>query len=141
MVWLRFVFMRAYFSGRQVKTRLVLQNAPLPAFDLPGLTLEHVPVDSDSAKLDTSAPNDGAAPTVSITTDTNNDMLVNIAELGSASSLVSRVSFNANAAAGDQVQVTATNGASALSSQTLTLTAADIAAGYKDVSFDKPASK
>ncbi|OYU30130.1 MAG: hypothetical protein CFE39_15070, partial [Comamonadaceae bacterium PBBC2] len=96
---------------------------------------------TDNAKLDTTAPkNADVSLALSITTDNSpNDGVVNSPELGSATSFTSRATFNAKAVAGDKIVFTATNGTTALSTQTLTLTAADITAGFKDVTFAKPA--
>ncbi|OYU30400.1 MAG: hypothetical protein CFE39_13655, partial [Comamonadaceae bacterium PBBC2] len=95
---------------------------------------------SDSAKLDTTAPTNSAVNLgVSISTDANNDALVSTAELNSATTFTSRATFDkAVAVAGDKIVLTATNDGTALSSQTVTLTAADIAAGHVDVTFAKP---
>jgi plastocyanin len=96
----------------------------------------------DSATLDTTAPTNAAVNlALSITTDGDNNAVVSAAELDSASTFTSRVTFNtgANAAvAGDKIVISATNGSTALTSQTVTLTAADINNGYIDATFDKP---
>jgi hypothetical protein len=76
---------------------------------------------------------------VSILGDTNNDGWVNASELGTASMLTSKATFNASAVAGDKILFKATNNGVALPDQILTLTAKDIANKYVMVNFAKPA--
>jgi hypothetical protein len=90
---------------------------------------------TDSAALDTVAPNDGAAPTVEITTDANNDGIVNSAELNGSSSFAVKASFDkTKVVAGDKVVFT-----DGTTTTTVVLAAADITAGYASTTFAKPA--
>ncbi|MDP4733831.1 MAG: Ig-like domain-containing protein, partial [Limnohabitans sp.] len=84
--------------------------------------------------LDGSAPNGGVAPTVEITTDANNDGLVNATEIGTANTFTVRASFdNTKVAVGDKVLFS--NGTT---TNTVTLTQADIDAGFATTTYTKP---
>ena len=89
---------------------------------------------SDSVVVDTTAPNAGVAPVVEISEDANNDGWINKAEaMGDADV---RVSFNGNKVdVGDKVQITS-NGVT----NSVTITAADKAAGFVSTSFAPQAS-
>ncbi|QGZ65508.1 Ig-like domain-containing protein [Paraburkholderia acidisoli] len=78
---------------------------------------------SAAAIVDTTAP---LAPTIAITTDTNNDGYLNAAEVGNATTATVQVGLPANAVAGDVLTLTSNTGAT----QTVTLSATDIANGY-----------
>jgi hypothetical protein len=96
------------------------------------------PEGTDSAKMDTTAPsNVSVGLAVTISTDTNNDTFVNTAELGAQTAFTSRISVNSTAVVGDKVVITASNGSTALTAITRTLTALDISNGF-DVTFAKP---
>ncbi|MRR50592.1 MAG: Ig-like domain-containing protein [Rhodocyclaceae bacterium] len=86
---------------------------------------------TDSAKLDTTAP---SAPTVQITTDTNNDGLISNDEQGIDTTDSVKIMLPAGSVAGDTLNIT--DGATP---QTHVLTAADISAGSYSTSFAKPA--
>lgn len=73
---------------------------------------------SDSAVIKTSAPNGGVAPTVEITTDANNDGVVNATELNGANTFSVKGSFDkTKVVAGDQMVFT-----DGTNTQTVTLT-------------------
>ncbi|MDP4734872.1 MAG: Ig-like domain-containing protein, partial [Limnohabitans sp.] len=107
--------------------------ATLDAHDAAG---NFAPISASKTYLtDTSAPNDGAAPTVSITTDTNNDGLVSRSELGQSDTFSVRASFdNTKVVAGDKVIFN--NGSM---TETVTLSATDISNGFATITFGKPA--
>jgi len=97
---------------------------------------------TDSAKLDTTAPaltNAAVGLSIAISTDTDNDGYVNTAELATATQFTSHIGINSTAVAGDKVLISATNDGTALPRITHVLTAAEIANGGFDVTFDKPA--
>ena len=79
---------------------------------------------------------------MSITTAANNNGTVGTTELAGASTFTSRATFDnsqtSTVKAGDKLTFTATNGTTALTSQTVTLTATDVSNGYVDVTFTKP---
>ncbi|QRM19024.1 type I secretion C-terminal target domain-containing protein [Dechloromonas sp. TW-R-39-2] len=87
------------------------------------------PDGSDSAVVDTTPPNGGVAPTVTITEDTNNDGWINKTEaVGNADV---KVAFDGTkVAVGDVVQVT-----SGGVTNSVTITAADKTAGFVTTSF------
>jgi hypothetical protein len=90
---------------------------------------------SDTAKLDTIAPNTGTAPTVEILSDVNNDGTIDWAEVGAGDVVFVKVSFVAGSAAvGDKLIVS-----SGVTTDTYTLTADQISAGYVTAAFEKPA--
>ena len=90
---------------------------------------------SDNAKLDTLIPNAGAAPTVTITTDGNNDGYVNAAELNGAATFAVKAEFDkTKVAVGDKVTFNDGN-----TVQVVELTQADINNGYATTTFAKPA--
>ena len=76
---------------------------------------------------------------LSLLGDVNNDSWVNASEMGTATTLTSKATFNASAVAGDKILFKATNNGVALPDQIATLTATDIANKYVSVSFAKPA--
>jgi len=89
------------------------------------------PAGTDSAKLDTTAT---AAPTVTITTDANNDGFMNRSEVGSSTSVAVRVDIPADAKVGDTLTLT-----DGTTPQTHVLTAADLSAGSYLTSVAMPA--
>ena len=86
---------------------------------------------TDSATVDTLAGATGAAPIVTITEDTNNDGVISKAELNGPIDV--RVDLPAGAVLGDTLVIT--NGTAP---QTITLTAAQIAAGFVTTTFANP---
>ncbi|PZW49207.1 Calx-beta domain-containing protein, partial [Pseudomonas sp. URMO17WK12:I2] len=86
---------------------------------------------TDTAKVDTLAGTTGAAPVVTITEDANNDGIISKAELNGEIDV--RVGLPAGAAAGDTLVIT--NGTTP---QTVTLTAAQITAGFVTTTFPSP---
>nr|WP_312230039.1 Calx-beta domain-containing protein [Pseudomonas sp.] len=87
--------------------------------------------DTDTAKVDTLAGTTGAAPVVTITEDANNDGIISKAELNGPIDV--RVGLPAGAVAGDTLVIT--NGTTP---QTVTLTAAQITAGFVTTTFANP---
>jgi hypothetical protein len=83
--------------------------------------------------------NAGVTLAVRITTDIDNNTWVGPNEVGSATTFTSRATFGSAVKAGDVLTFTASNGSTALSSQSVTLTSTDISQGYVDVTFTKPA--
>ena len=83
---------------------------------------------TDTAKLDTLAGTTGAAPVVTITEDANNDGVISRSELNGPIDV--RVGLPAGAVAGDTLVIT--NGTTP---QTVTLTAAQITAGFVTTTF------
>jgi VCBS repeat-containing protein len=91
-----------------------------------------VPQATDSARLDTLTP---AVPTVSITTDTDNNGFVNTTELGALTKFTVTGTFDKTATfAGDKLVFTV-----GAATQTVTLSATDIANGFASIEVDKPA--
>ncbi len=91
------------------------------------------PVGKDTATVDTTPPNGGAAPTVEITEDANNNGWISQAELNGAVDV--KVSFDASqVAVGDKVLVT-----SGGVTNTVTVSLTDKANGYVTTSFTAPA--
>ncbi|WP_285404326.1 Ig-like domain-containing protein, partial [Pseudomonas sp. MEJ086] len=86
---------------------------------------------TDTAKVDTLAGTTGAAPVVTITEDANNDGVISKAELNGEIDV--RVGLPAGAVAGDTLVIT--NGTTP---QTITLTAAQITAGFVTTTFANP---
>ncbi|YCH23035.1 Ig-like domain-containing protein [Pseudomonas sp. D1-3] len=86
---------------------------------------------TDTAKVDTLAGTTGAAPVVTITEDANNDGIISKAELNGPVDV--RVGLPAGAVAGDTLVIT--NGTTP---QTVTLTAAQITAGFVTTTFPSP---
>ncbi|WP_236101135.1 Ig-like domain-containing protein [Pseudomonas argentinensis] len=86
---------------------------------------------TDTAKVDTLAGTTGAAPVVTITEDANNDGIISKAELNGPVDV--RVGLPAGAVAGDTLAIT--NGTTP---QTVTLTAAQITAGFVTTTFPSP---
>ncbi|MDQ7985749.1 cadherin-like domain-containing protein, partial [Pseudomonas sp. G34] len=86
---------------------------------------------TDTAKVDTLAGTTGAAPVVTITEDANNDGVISKAELNGEIDV--RVGLPAGAVAGDTLVIT--NGTTP---QTITLTAAQISAGFVTTTFPNP---
>ncbi|UQY35587.1 Ig-like domain-containing protein [Pseudomonas fulva] len=86
---------------------------------------------TDTAKVDTLAGTTGAAPVVTITEDPNNDGIISKAELNGPVDV--RVGLPAGAVAGDTLVIT--NGTTP---QTITLTAAQITAGFVTTTFPSP---
>ncbi|XXF07671.1 Ig-like domain-containing protein [Pseudomonas sp. D2-3] len=86
---------------------------------------------TDTAKVDTLAGTTGAAPVVTITEDANNDGIISKAELNGPVDV--RVGLPAGAVAGDTLVIT--NGTTP---QTITLTAAQITAGFVTTTFPSP---
>ena len=82
--------------------------------------------------------NAGVTLAVRITTDIDNNTWVGPNEVGSATTFTSRATFGSAVKAGDLLTFTASNGSTALSSQSVTLTSTDISQGYVDVTFTKP---
>ncbi len=105
-------------------------NFPVTATDPAGnSTSSSVPV-----TIDTAVPNAGAAPTVTITEDANNDGYINASEASGPVDL--KVAFDPNTVAvGDTVKVTA-NGVT----QDVVITAADKANGYVTATTPLPAN-
>ncbi|WP_233260963.1 S-layer family protein [Limnohabitans sp. WS1] len=92
---------------------------------------------SDTAVIDTTAPNGGKAVDLSIDTDTNNDGWINRKELGADTSVKVTAKFDpALVDVGDKVTFTAADGSAP---QIVTLDAASKAAGQVSVSFAAPA--
>ncbi len=99
---------------------------------------------SDSAIISTIAPNGGVAPTVEITTDNGagdakyaNDGFINRAEMGSATQVGVKISFDVSkVVVGDIVKVTNDGG---LTYKSITIDDTAKANGYVTTSFDKPA--
>ncbi|QDC44384.1 retention module-containing protein [Methylophilus medardicus] len=92
------------------------------------------PTGSDLAKVDTGVPNDGAAPTVEITTDANNDGFINRAEQGNATTDDVKVSFDGGKVSiGDIVTVT-----DGIVTKNITIDAKAKADGYVTTTFAKP---
>ena len=81
--------------------------------------------------IDTSAP---PAPTVTITTDANNDGFMNRVEVGSASDVAVSIGLPNGAKAGDTLHIT-----DGTTPQTHVLSAGDITAGIYDTTVAKPA--
>ena len=71
--------------------------------------------------------------------DANGDGWVNASELHANASLTTKATFNANALAGDKIELTALNNGVAQSKVTVVLTAQDIQNGFVTASFPKPA--
>jgi VCBS repeat-containing protein len=91
-----------------------------------------VPQATDSARLDTLTP---AVPAVSITTDTDNNGFVNTTELGALTKFTVTGTFDKTATfAGDKLVFTV-----GAATQTVTLSATDIANGFASIEVDKPA--
>ncbi len=91
-----------------------------------------VPVATDSALLDTLVP---PVPTVSITTDADNNGFVNAAEIGALTKVTVTGTFDKTATfAGDKLVFTVGS-----TTQTVTLSATDIANGFASIEVDKPA--
>ncbi|WP_188390231.1 cadherin-like domain-containing protein, partial [Pseudomonas fluvialis] len=86
---------------------------------------------SDNATVDTTAT---AAPSVTITTDANNDQLLSNAELGAATTVAVTIGLPAGALAGDTLTVS-----DGTTSQDIVLTDAHISAGSVDTSVARPA--
>ncbi|MER0043315.1 Ig-like domain-containing protein [Pseudomonas sp. MGal98] len=86
---------------------------------------------TDTAKVDTLAGTTGAAPVVTITEDANNDGVISKSELNGEIDV--RVGLPAGAVAGDTLVIT--NGTTP---QTVTLTAAQITAGFVTTTFPSP---
>ncbi|MFZ6751674.1 beta strand repeat-containing protein, partial [Undibacterium sp. Ren11W] len=86
---------------------------------------------TDSAVLDTTAT---AAPTITITTDRNNDGLINKTELGAATTVAVTVALPGTAKAGDTLTIT-----DGTTPQSHVLTAAEITAGTYSATVAKPA--
>ena len=86
---------------------------------------------TDTAKVDTLAGTTGAAPVVTITQDANNDGVISKSELNGEVDV--RVGLPAGAVAGDTLVIT--NGTTP---QTVTLTAAQITAGFVTTTFQSP---
>ncbi len=101
---------------------------------------------SDTAKLDTTAPNGGAAPTLVITTDINNDGLVSLRELAdtngdgtvSAAELTAATSFNVKTSF-DKTKVVAGDKIVYSDGTSVTLNATDVSNGFINTAFTKPA--
>jgi hypothetical protein len=100
---------------------------------------------TDRAQIDTNASNQGVGLAVSITTDANNDGVVNLAEINQGTTFTSRATFdNTKVAVGDKIVFTAKNGTDADVVVTHVLTAADLQTkdsngkGFVDVTFTKP---
>ncbi|ALK89388.1 Ig-like domain-containing protein [Limnohabitans sp. 63ED37-2] len=90
---------------------------------------------SDSANIQSAAPNGGVAPTVTITTDDDNNGFVNATEIGTATTFTVKGSFdNTKVMAGDQIVFS-----DGSNTQTITLSAADIGNGFATTTFAKPA--
>ncbi|OYU29654.1 MAG: hypothetical protein CFE39_17560, partial [Comamonadaceae bacterium PBBC2] len=90
---------------------------------------------TDSATIDTTAPNGGVAPTVQITTDTNNDATVSASELGSATTFAVKGSFDGTkVAVGDKLVFS-----DGTNTKVVLLTADDVTAGFATTTFAKPA--
>jgi VCBS repeat-containing protein len=93
---------------------------------------------SDTASLDTTVPNGGVAPTVEITTDTNNDGVVNSTELNSATTFTVKGSFDkTKVVVGDKLVFT--DGSTTPVVSTVVLSATDISNGFATTTFNKPA--
>ena len=92
---------------------------------------------SDSATIDTRIPNDGDAPTVTLTQDNNpDDGLINTAELGGRDKLGVRIEFvGSKVEVGDTVHVT-----DGSTTQKITISSTDKANGYVAAEFPAPAS-
>ncbi|MFZ6751703.1 hypothetical protein, partial [Undibacterium sp. Ren11W] len=86
---------------------------------------------TDSATLDTTAT---AAPTITITTDSNNDGLISKTELGAATTVAVTVALPGTAKAGDTLTIT-----DGTTPQSHVLTAAEITAGTYSSTVAKPA--
>ncbi|WP_279615893.1 beta strand repeat-containing protein [Phytopseudomonas flavescens] len=86
---------------------------------------------TDNGAIDTLAGDTGAAPIVTITEDANNDGIISRAELNGEIDV--RVGLPAGAVAGDTLVIT--NGTTP---QTITLTAAQITAGFVTTTFANP---
>ncbi|MFZ6750822.1 retention module-containing protein, partial [Undibacterium sp. Ren11W] len=86
---------------------------------------------TDSAVLDTTAT---AAPTITITTDSNNDGLISKTELGAATTVAVTVALPGTAKAGDTLTIT-----DGTTPQSHVLTAAEITAGTYSTTVAKPA--
>ena len=101
---------------------------------------------TDSAVLDTTAPNGGAAPTLVITTDINNDGLVSLRELAdtngdgtvSAAELAAATSFNVKTSF-DKTKVVAGDKIVYSDGTSVTLNATDVSNGFINTAFTKPA--
>ena len=106
-----------------------------PAGNVSGTTTLPVTIDTQAANTDINLA-------LQIRTDTNNDGLIGPSELGAATAITSRATFSNSGAsaavAGHKIVFTASNGSTSLTSQTCTLTAADITNGYVEVSFLAP---
>ncbi len=97
------------------------------------------PSTAKTIKTDATPPtNHDVALDLRITTDQNNDTWVNTSELNGMVTFTSRAIFNGNAAVGDKIVFTASNGGTALDSQTHTLVQQDITSGFVDVTFAAP---
>jgi hypothetical protein len=94
------------------------------------------PQGQDSAILDTIKPNNvGVAPTVTITTDTNNDGVVSASELGTSTTFAVRTVFDpARVSVGDTL--TLSNGTT---TNPVVLTQTDINNGFVITSYSQPA--
>jgi hypothetical protein len=91
---------------------------------------------SDTAILDTTPPNGGAAPVVEITSDLNNDGNLNAQEWAASTSVSVKASFTKSlVAVGDQVLFD-----SGFTTKTVTLKQADIDKGFVTSFFDRPAN-
>jgi hypothetical protein len=83
--------------------------------------------------------NAGVSLTLSISTDADNNTWVNTNEIGSGTTFTARANFSNSAVkAGDVLTFAATNGSTALTNQSVTLSANDVSRGYVDVTFAKP---
>lgn len=85
--------------------------------------------------IDTTVPNGGKAPTVEITTDANNDGIVNTDELGTTTTFAVKGTFDKTSAkVGDKFIFN-----DGTTDQVVTLAAGDITNGFVTASFAKPA--
>ena len=101
------------------------------------------PVANDSARLDLSnlnpvSPSTKQAAVIEITTDANNDGVLNIAEIngGTNATATVKVSLPTDAKAGDTLLITGTGN----NAQTITLSTAQISAGNVTTTFTLPAN-
>jgi hypothetical protein len=84
--------------------------------------------------VNTALPNGGVAPTVEITTDTDNNSYVNNDELNGASSFTVKASFDrTKVSVGDKVIFT-----DGTTPNTVTLTSSDLTAGFVTTTYAKP---
>jgi hypothetical protein len=91
-------------------------------------------VSTQALTVDVTAPNAGAAPTVVITTDANNDGSIDAGELNGATTISVKGSWSGTAAVGDQMVFS--NGST---QSTVVLNSADIANKFVTTTFAKPA--